>query len=118
MAVFIKKENLGSKPPPKVRPLKGSTFSNLPGFRQVQQQFEAAAAEKAEERKEKWEGNAEVQRRRAMTQEERSRGAIERVAKNLKEYADQKSGGDTSYEESRQKAEKLAYKTDRQKDGE
>lgn len=118
MAVFIKRDRLGSTPQPRVRPIRTSTLSNLPGFREVQQHFEDAAAKIAEERKEKWEGNAEVQQRRRMTQEERSRGAIERVAKNLKEYADQKAGGETSFEDARKKAENIAYKRDRQKAGE
>ena len=118
MAVFIKRDRLGSRPPPRVRALRGTTLSSLPAFQEVQRRYEEAAAEKAEVRKETWEGNAEVQQRRRMTQEERSRGAIERVAKNLKEYADQKAGGDTSFEDARRKAESIAYKRDRQKGGE
>jgi hypothetical protein len=118
MAVFIRRERLGSKPPPRTRVVRGQTFSTLPAFQQVQQAFSEAAADQAEARQEKWESNAEVQSRRRMTQEERSRGAIERVAKNLKEYADQKAGCDTSFEDARQKAERIAYKTDRQKKGE
>jgi hypothetical protein len=119
MAVFIRKERLGSgSPPDRVRVIRGQSFSSLPSFQKLQQEYAEAAAEKAAERKEKWESNAEVQRRRRMTQEERSRGAIEKVAKNLKEYADQKAGRDTSYDEARKKAEKIAYKQDRQKKGE
>lgn len=119
MAFIIKKEHLGSRPPPpKTRVVRGQKFSSLPGFQEVQQAMAEAAAERAEQRKETWESNAEVQQRRRMTQEERSRGAIESVAKNIKEYADQTSGTDTSYEEARQKAERIAYKTDRQKKGE
>ena len=118
MAVYIPKERLGSGRRPAPRVIKNPSFASLPQFQEVQRQMEEAAAQRRDERKEKWESNAEVQRRRAMTQEERSRGAIERVAMNLKELADQKAGCDTSFEEARAKAERIAYKTERQKDGE
>lgn len=118
MAVFIPKERLGSGRKPAPRVIRNPSFASLPGFQEVKQQMEQVAEEAAEARKEKWESNAEVQHRRTMTQEERSRGAIERVARNLKEYADQKAGCDTSFDDARAKAEGIAYKRDRQKDGE
>jgi len=116
MAVFIKKERLGSGAAPRV--VRNPTLASLPAFQKVQQQYEEVAARKAEVRKQAWDGNAEVQHRRAMTQEERSRGAIDKVAKNLKELADQQQGTETSFEEARERAVRIARKTDRQADGE
>lgn len=115
MATFIKKERLGSGPPPKRGIMR--TVESLPSFQALQQHYAEQKQQKASELKQKYESNAEVQRwRTQMTPEERTRDAIERMVPTTKEVLKMRNGGnEVSYEEGRKKAEEIAYKSERQK---
>jgi hypothetical protein len=115
MAVFIKKENLGSRPQPRRGIMK--TVESLPSFQALQQHYAEQKAQAVAGLKDKYESNAEVQRwRTQMTPEERTRDAIERMVPTTKEVLKMRNGGnEVSYEEGRKKAEEIAYKSDRQK---
>ena len=120
MAVYIKKDRLGSRPPPRPEGRgKGimHTIESLPGFQALKDSYAQAKEVRKEALKEKWESNAEVQRwRNQMTPEERTRDAIERMVPTTKEVLKMRNGGkDVSYEEGRQKAVEIAEKSDRQK---
>lgn len=127
MAVFIKKDRLGSKPPPREERRSPSsrtgittTIESLPGFQALKESYAEAKEQRKEALKEKWESNAEVQRwRTQMTPEERTRDAIERLVPTTKEVLKMRRGGkEVSYEDARQKAVEIANKSDRQKKGE
>lgn len=115
MAVFIKRENLGSRPPPKKGIMRA--VESLPTFQALQQHYAQQKEQKKEELKEKWESNAEVQRwRTQMTPEERTRDAIERLVPTAKEVLKMRNGGhEVSYEEGRAKAVEIANKSEVQK---
>lgn len=118
MAVFIKKENLGSRPPPRKGIMRA--VESLPSFQALQQHYAEQKAQAAAGLKDKWESNAEVQRwRTQMTPEERTRDAIERMVPTTKEVLKMRNGGnEVSYEEGRAKAVEIAEKSDKQnKDG-
>ena len=125
MAVFIKKDRLGSGRPPREERASGAsrprgimhTVESLPSFQALKESYAQAKAERAAELKEKYESNAEVQRwRHQMTPEERTRDAIERLVPTAKEVLKMRNGGhEVSYEDGRKKAEEIAYKSDRQK---
>lgn len=134
MAIYIKKERLGSGPPPRPQrrgtmvPVGGqkapqhpvsilNTIESMPGFQALKESYAESRAEKAAALKEKYEANAEVQRwRTQMTPEERTRDAIERMVPTTKEVLKLRNGNkDVSYEEARKKAEDIAYKSDKQK---
>lgn len=126
MTAFIKKENLGSGPPPKriLKPQHPQAILNMVErtrvFQQTQQNLAQAKAERADQLKDKYESNADVQRwRTQMTQEERTRDAIDRMVPTTRAVEEMRTGGkEVSYEEARSKAEQLAYKAERQKKGE
>jgi heme-degrading monooxygenase HmoA len=121
MTAFIKKERLGSTPPPAEGRSRGrgimTTIESLPGFQAMKESYAQAKEERREALKEKWESNAEVQRwRNQMTPEERTRDAIERMVPTTKEVLKMRNGGkDVSYEDGRKKAVEIAEKSDRQK---
>ena len=115
MATYIKKEHLGSRPPPRKGIMR--TVESLPTFQALQQHYAQQKEQKKEELKEKWESNAEVQRwRTQMTPEERTRDAIERLVPTAKEVLKMRNGGhEVSYEEGRAKAVEIAKKSEVQK---
>lgn len=120
MAIYIKKDRLGSRPPPRPEGRgKGimHTIESLPGFQALKDSYAQAKEVRKEALKEKWDSNAEVQRwRNQMTPEERTRDAIERMVPTTKEVLKMRNGGkDVSYEEGRAKAVEIAQKSDRQK---
>jgi len=122
MAVFIKKDRLGSGRPPREERTSRSkgimhTVESLPTFQALKESYAQAKAERAAELKEKYESNAEVQRwRHQMTPEERTRDAIERLVPTAKEVLKMRNGGkDVSYEDGRKKAVEIAEKSDKQK---
>jgi len=118
MAVYIKRENLGSGAP---RPNRGGSITrkveNLKTFQQLQQSYAEAKVAAQESMKEKYESNAEVQRwRNQMTPEERTRDAIERMIPTTRTVAEMRNGGkEVSYEEARKLAENIAYKSEAKK---
>lgn len=120
MAVYIKRNRLGSRPPPRPEGRGRGimhTIESLPGFQALKDSYAQAKEERKEALKEKWESNAEVQRwRNQMTPEERTRDAIERMVPTTKEVLKMRNGGhEVSYEEGRAKAVEIAEKSDRQK---
>lgn len=117
MTAFIKKDRLGSTPPPQTRRGITTAIESLPAFQAMKESYAQAKAQKASEIKEKYEANAEVQRwRHQMTAEERTRDAIERMIPTTKEVLKLRNGGnEVSYEEGRKKAVEIAEKSDRQK---
>jgi hypothetical protein len=120
MAVYIKKDHLGSQPQP--RPARNpraivNTIESLPAFQALKESYAQSKAGKAAQLKEKYESNAEVQRwRNQMTPEERTRDAIERMVPTTKEVLKMRNGGnDVSYEDGRKKAEEIAYRSEKDK---
>jgi len=126
MTAFIKKEHLGSGAPPRriLKPQHPQAILNMVErtkiFQQTQQNLAQAKADRAEQLKGEWDSNAEVQRwRNQMTQEERTRDAIDRMIPTTRAVEEMRAGGkEVSYEHARSKAEELAYKAERQKKGE
>lgn len=122
MAVFIKRENLGSGRPQRSEkkssgPAIISKIENMKSFQQLQQSYAEAKAVAQQNMKDKYESNAEVQRwRNQMNPEERARDAIERMVPTAKSVVELRNGGkEASYEEARKFAESIAYKSDAQK---
>jgi hypothetical protein len=115
MATFIKKERLGSGPPPRKGIMRA--VESMQTFQALQQHYAQQKAQAASELKEKYEANSEVQRwRTQMTPEERTRDAIERMVPTTKEVLKMRNGGhEVSYEEGRAKAVEIAEKSDKQK---
>lgn len=122
MAVYIKRENLGSG----IQRTSGkqsrgpsiiSKVENMKSFQQLQQSYAEAKAVAQQGMKEKYESNAEVQRwRTQMTPEERTRDAIERMIPTAKSVAEMRNGGnEVSYEDARKIAENIAYKAETNK---
>lgn len=115
MATYIKKEHLGSRPPPKKGIMR--TVESLPTFQALQQHYAQQKAQAAADLKGKYESNAEVQRwRTQMTPEERTRDAIERLVPTAKEVLKMRNGGhEVTHEEARKKAVEIAHKSEVQK---
>lgn len=117
MAVFIKKERLGSgASQPQGRP--GQILhriEKLSSFQALKESYAQAKEAQAAELKDKYESNAEVQRwRTQMTKEEKARDAIERMIPTAKAVEEMRSGGkEVSYEDARRKAEQIAYQAER-----
>lgn len=113
MAVFIRKERLGSRPPSRVT----GVVERSPIFHAVRQEYAKSKKRSEEALKEKYEANAEVQRwRTQMTPDERARDAIERMVPTARAVQEMRSGGkEVSYEEARKKAESIAYLSERKK---
>lgn len=119
MAVFIKKSNLGSGPPrPDTFRLGRENFKGGTKFGVMADAFARAREQKKAELDEKLEGNAEVQRWRTLTAEEKARDAITRMIPTTKAIEEQRTGKECSHEDARKLAESVAYKSDRIKDGE
>ena len=67
-----------------------------------------------EKRQADLESNAEYQRRKMMTSEERAKGAIERISKDIHEQ-NQKDGKNSTYTAALKKAQEIAEKAERRK---
>lgn len=117
MANFIKRENLGSGAPPRIE-AKRSTFSKGVKFGVMQEAFKKAQEEFQERKRQEFEGNAEVQRHRTLTAEEKGRNAIEHMIPTAKAVVEMRTGKECSHEDARKFAENIAYKGDRMKSGE
>lgn len=126
MAIFIKKERLGSTPPPRTRIIRPSSGprAGITGaveasslFKSTQEALNEARNRASSDLKDKYESQADVQRwRTQMTPEERTRDAIERMVPTTKAVAELRNGNkEVSYEEARGLAEKIAYKSERKK---
>lgn len=84
-------------------------------FKQVQQQMTEAAASARAQKKADLENNAEYQKNKARTKEQRTRDAIELSAKGIQENREWK-GTPVSYEEARKVAEGYAQRTETDKE--
>lgn len=116
MTVFIKKERLGSRPPPDTMRIGKRNFNGGVGFGIMSEAFAKAKAQKKAELDEKLESNAEVHRWRTLTPEEKARDAIERMVPTTKAVLEAETGREASYEDARKRAESVAYKSDKLKD--
>lgn len=83
-------------------------------LRAVQQETNEHAAALAKKRREAFDSNAEVQRHRQMTAEEKARNAIDLSTKSLKESMSFMQGREVTETEARRKATELAYRSDRE----
>jgi hypothetical protein len=118
MAVFIKKENLGSGPgrPDTFRVRKGELKGGV-SFGVMADAFNKAKEAKKAALEQKYEGNAERQRWHTLTKEEKARDAIDRMIPTTKAIEEMRNGGkEVSADEARRAAEKIAYKSDRIKE--
>lgn len=119
MAVFIRKERLGSSPAPRQGP-RGivAAVERTPIFQVAQAEYAKLKARHAASLKDKYESSADVQRwRTQMTPEERTRDAIERMVPTTRAVHELRNGGkEVSYEEARKSAEGLAYLSEKKKE--
>lgn len=126
MAVYIKKDRLGSGPAPRTQgprqrsaPTGGimGAVESSQVFQSTQKALGEARAEAVKNLTDKYESHPDVQRwRTQMTPEERTRDAIERMVPTTKAVAELRNGNkEVSYEDARSVAEKLAYKSERKK---
>ena len=121
MAVFIRKERLGSGSDARRQPHQKALTQRieaLPEFKVLRNSLAAAKNEKAAQLSDKFESNAEVQAWRQKTPEEQTRDAIDRMIPTAKALQEVRTGQECSSEDARKVAEGLAYKSDRQKAGE
>lgn len=116
MAVFIKKDRLGSRPPPDTMRIGKANFKGGTGFGIMADAFAKAREAKKAELNEKFESNAEAQRWRTLTTEEKARDAIERMVPTTKAVLEAETGKEASYEDARKRAESVAYKSEKLKD--
>lgn len=90
-------------------------LSQTPQFQAMQKRFNEAAKQHRANIKDKWDGNAEQQRKASMSRDDRAREAVEQMVPKIKEFNDFKSGRDTSESEARKKATELAETANRNK---
>lgn len=90
-------------------------LSETKQFRELQTQFAKASAQHRANLKQRWDSNAEQQRKASLSSDARAREAVEQMVPRIKEFNDFKSGRDTSESAAREKAVELAEKADRQK---
>ena len=111
MAVFIRKERLGSRPEPRSLTQR---IESTTGFKALRNTYAEAKEKQVAELRDKYEGNAELQHRRSMTQEERSREAIDRMIPAFQDLERNRTGETITHEEGRKRAEKLAERHDKE----
>lgn len=90
-------------------------LSQTPQFKELQRKFNEAKESTRQNLKQKWDSNAEQQRKASLSKDQRSREAIEQMVSKIKEFNDYRTGRDTSESAAREKAVKLAERSDRQK---
>lgn len=86
-----------------------------PRMQKIESDFKRGAEERERARREKFDSNAEVQRRKAMSADEKSRDAVDRMTQNIKERNDYFSGRDTTESAARKEAERIANLADRKR---
>jgi hypothetical protein len=119
MAVFIKKQNLGSAPPPDRFRLREMPKGRTQKFGVMAEAIQKAQEVAAQKRDEQYEANADVQRWRGqLNDEQRGRDAIDRMIPTAQAVLEARTGKEATHEEGRKFAEEIAYKGDRQKGGE
>lgn len=81
-----------------------------PSFKAVQAEMAQAAQASRANLKRKMDENAEYQKRKAMSQDEKTRGAIDRMAGSIKEFNEKAKGKTLTDEECRKEARRIASK--------
>lgn len=116
MAVFIRKENLGSSSGQSIMAHQmRRKIESLPGFKAIQQNLAEIKEAKASKLKEKYESNSEVQRWRTMNKDEQTREAINRMIPTAAAVRKGQTGKDSTHEEARKVVEDIANLSDRKK---
>jgi phosphoenolpyruvate carboxylase len=113
MAVFIKRERLGSTPP---QERMARAVERSPYFHAVRDAMAKAKAKQQSNLKGKFDDNVEVQNRRKMSKEDRARDAIEAMIPTAKEITELRTGKECSMEDARKVAENIAYKAEKIKE--
>ena len=118
MAVFIKRDRLGSGPRPDTFRLREMPKGRSTRFGVMADALQKATEAAAQKREELYESNAEVQNFRRKDETTRGIEAVERMVPTAKAVLEQRTGGEVTHEQARKFAENIAYKGDRQKGGE
>lgn len=79
-----------------------------PEFKAIQAEMVQASRATRRNLKRKMEENAEYQRRKAMPQAEKTRGAIDRMAKSIKEFNEKAKGKTLTHEQCMAEARRIA----------
>lgn len=116
MAIYIRRDRLGSNSDANER-LKRAVESRQ-DFRIMQDALSKANAKRQKQIANSYDENAEVQRRRAMSSDERAVDAIETMIPTTKAVQEARTGKECSHEDARKVAENIAYKGERKKKGE
>ena len=125
MAVFIKRERLGSNARPPVTYKRPDTFRLLKSefaggitLGEKIAQVEGRKAENRERLREEYESNAEVQHHRTLTPEEKMRTGMDACMEGAKAVVSMRKGSEATHEETHRYVEGLANKLDaKAKDG-
>lgn len=86
-----------------------------PRMQRIESEFRRGSEERAIAREEKFNSNAEVQRRKSMSSDEKARDAVDRMTQSIKERNDYFSGRDTTEAAARKEAQRIANLADRKK---
>lgn len=81
-----------------------------PQFKAVQAEMGRAARSARQGLQQKMENNAEYQRRKAMSKDEKAASAIDRMTQSVQTYVEQTTGRKPSHEEARKEALRIARK--------
>lgn len=112
MAVFIPRNRLGDRAQKQHEQRLTQRIEGLSSFKALRNSLAQSKEEAKAGLKEKYEGNAEVQRWRTLTKEEQARDAIERMIPTTKQVQEMRTGQECTHENARKVAETLAYKSD------
>ena len=113
MATYIPKERLGDRTREKSSQEFRERLKDLPAFKQIERHYANEATARRAGLKEKYEGNAEVQRHRTLTSEGKARDAIDRMTPQAKQLIEMRTGKRATDEDGRKYVEGLAYKKER-----
>lgn len=81
-----------------------------PSFKAVATEMARAARTHRESLQQKMENNAEYQRRKRMSPEEKARGAIDRMAGSIQTFTEQTTGKRLTHEQAMSEARRIAKK--------
>ena len=115
MAVYIPRNRLGSGPRNLERGLT-QRIEGMPQYQAIRNSLAGAKSQAESGLKEKFESNAEVQRWRTLTQEEKMRDAIDRMIPTAQQVQELRTGKECSADDARSYVEGLAYKSDKDKE--
>lgn len=115
MAVYIPRNRLGDRGPRQEERRLTQRIEGMPQYQAIRSSLAGAKAEAEAGLKEKYESNAEVQRWRTLTKEEKMRDAIDRMIPTAQKVQELKTGKECSADDARRYVEGLAYKSDKDK---